>query len=315
MSEKGFLNLAVLIAIFALIVSAAVFFVTKNLQKPKPTSSPSPSTQQSTIKIGLKFDKPPVQIDPFGDRRGPYYHQIFMARSTDGLIFKKEGGMLFDKASVPDTVRLPNGRILLYSVDGAGRSNSGIMVALSDDGGKSWDSGSLQIKGYKGKNVSGTDPQIVLLPDETLRLYTIQTNWVQSAISEDRINFTQEEGKRFEYPQITDPDVVNINGKWFMYLSQGPRLIAASSDDGITFKFEKVIRQNGSVSKTVYVDVDFWRQFYCVPGGIKSSKTSDGLTFTEEPGFRLLPDQGKLICDPSPVHLGGQWLLFYKVSD
>ena len=326
-SQKGSLPIIGLVTI-AVVVALIVVFIARNSQRPQPVNPPVPQTTQAepqptAEQMGLKFDNPPAKADSFGDKKGPFYHQIFMATSPDGLNFTK-GELLFDQASVPDIIRLPSGRLLAYMVDGARRSKSGIMVALSDDNGKSWDQGSVQIKTPEGKQVMGADPEIILLKDSRLRLYTlfgpkpepgkIQINWVQSAISSDGINFEAEEGKRFESKDITDPDVVNINGKYFMYLSQGPKLITASSDDGLTFNLEKTIRENGSVSNTVYVDVDFYRQFYCFEGSIKSAKTADGLNFTDEPGFRLIPESGKMICDPAPVHLGGSWLMLYKVA-
>lgn len=319
-SQKGSLPVISLVFILiAILVTGFVFFLNRNPQKPQSLSTPSPQNQpQPTASpMGLKFDFPASKTDPFDDKKGSFYHQIFLAKSPDGLNFTKEPEILFDKASVPDIVRLPSGRIFAYMVDGAGRSKSGVMVALSDDNGVSWDQGSLQLKRKSGQFYIA-DPEIMYYKNGNFRVYYIifgpGKNIVKSAISNDGINFEEEEGVRFEYSQITDPDVININGKYFMYLSQGPRLIAASSDDGLTFNLEKTIREDSSVSNTVYVDVDFWRQFYCLDGNIKSAKTADGLTFQDEPGFRLEPDPGKIICDPAPVHLGGSWLMLYKVA-
>lgn len=331
-SQKGSLSIISLVFILiAILVTGFAFFLSRNSQKPQslPTPSPQNQPQPSVSQMGLKFDNPPAKADSFPDKKGPFYHQIFMASSADGLNFEKEEDVLFDKASVPDIIRLPSGRLLLYAVDGARRSKSGLMVALSDDNGKSWDLGSVQFKTKDGIAGGGADPEVVLLKDGKLRLYyvrfsgppqpnvvnTTSKNWVKSALSSDGINFEEEEGVRFEYAQITDPDIVNINGKWLMYLSQGPRLIVTSSDDGLNFNLEKTLREDGSVSNTVYVDVDLYRQFYCSGGKIKSSTTADGLIFKDDPGNRLLPDPGTIICDPAPVHLGGSWLMLYKVAE
>ena len=324
MNQKGSLPIIVPIILVLIIFSVAAISFAKNSLKPKPKEPPAPSQiqpQPTSSQIGLKFDFPPAKADPLDDKKGPFYHQVFMAASPDGLNFTK-GDLLFDQASVPDIIRLPNGRLFVYAVDGARRSKSGFMVALSDDNGKSWDQGSIQLKSKSG--FGGADPEVVLLRDGSLRLYYIVgpkpkpgvqvKNKVMSAISSDGINFEEEEGVRFEYTQITDPDVVNINGKYFMYLSQDLRLIAVSSDDGLNFKLEKTIRERGSVSNTVYVDVDFYRQFYCLNRNIKSAKTSNGLNFQDEEGFRLESESNQLICDPAPVHLGGSWLMLYKVA-
>lgn len=341
-NQKGSLPIIALVIITLILIIGLLIFFIKNSQKiqfSQPLPTPIPLTQNqpqpTSSQMGLKFDNPPAKADPFSDTKGPFYHQVFMAASLDGLNFMKEDNVLFDQTSVPDIIRLPSGRLLVYVVDGARRSKSGLMMALSDDNGKSWDLGSVQFKTKDGTAGGGADPEVVLLKDGTLRLYyvrfsgppqpnvvsTTSKNWVKSAVSSDGINFEEEDGVRFEYSQITDPDVVNVNGKWFMYLSQGPKLIATSSDDGLTFTLEKTIREKGSalpagrqVSNTVYVDVDFWRQFFCADGKIQSAKTADGLNFQDEPGFRLEPDSGKLICDPAPVHLGGSWLMLYKVA-
>src|SRR3989338_1428278 len=276
----------------------------------------------------LKFDNPSATSDPFNDPQGPFYHQILRASSEDGLNFNKEEGIIFDKASVPDIIKLPNGRIIIYAVDGARRSKSGLMVATSDDNGKTWKQGSLQLKSPR-QFASGADPEAVLLPDGRIRLYyvvflapqqhgvidTQLKNRVHSALSSDGIYFEEEEGFRFEYPQITDPDIVNIGDEWFMYLAQGPRLIAASSSDGLSFKFEKIIREQGSVSNTVAITNTIWRQFFCVGDGIGSATTSDGANLDNDAGFRLkTADPSKIICDPAPIQIDSKWILFYKVS-
>lgn len=305
---------------------------------PYPTDTPPPvltatrtplalPTLTTIAKAELKFDQPAVTADPFNDPGGPFFHQVWKAVSKDGLNFAKEGGVVFDKASVPDIIRLPSGRLIIYAVDGALRSRSGLMVAISDDNGMTWQQGSLQMT--RPGSFGGADPEVVQLSDGRLRLYFVVfpqrlprpgvidpniKNQVRSAVSSDGIRYEEEEGIRFEYPQITDPDVVKIGNKWWMYLAQGPRLIAASSADGLSFQLEKTIREQGSVSNTVPLGDNRWRQFYCAGGGIQSALSSDGLTWQDENGFRLQAEQSRMMCDPAPVQIGSTWLLFYKIG-
>ncbi|MBI2653606.1 exo-alpha-sialidase [Candidatus Woesearchaeota archaeon] len=293
------------------------------LPEEKEIIAPQPQTKAKD----LEFDNPPVTFDPFNDPNGPFYHQVFVAHSDDGLNFEKKEGVVFDKASVPDIVKLPNGRIIVYAVDGARRSKSGLMVAISDDNGEAWQQGSLQLKSPR-QFASGADPEAVFLPDGRIRLYyvvfpapqqpgiidTQSKNRVHSALSSDGIHFEEEEGFRFEYPQITDPDIAKIGDKWLMYLAQGPRLIAALSSDGLIFKYEKIIREQGSVSNTINVGENLWRQFFCAFGEIRSATTSDGVNWNNDGGNRLKPDSNTIICDPAPVQVDSKWLLFYKVG-
>lgn len=279
----------------------------------------------------LQFDQPGRTADPFSDQNGPFYHQILKATSADGLNFTKIDGVVFDKASVPDIIRLESGRLIIYSVDGAGRSKSGLMVAISDDDGKTWQSGSLQLKCERSV-CSGADPEAVVLPDAKIRLHyivfpehkgpapgpnapleSLANHFVYSATSTDGIDFTEESGVRFEYPGTTDPDVVKIGEKWFMYVAQGPRLVAASSTDGLTYTLEKTIREQGSVSNSVSIENKKWRQFFC-DRGIRSATSSDGLTWIDDPGHRLTPAQNQIMCDPAPVNINGSWQLYYKAA-
>ncbi len=291
-------------------------------ETPTPRETPA---ETPTPQAELKFDSPAVTSDPFNDPSGPFYHQILKASSPDGVNFMKEEGVVFDKASVPDAIRLPSGRLVVYAVDGARRSNSGIMVAISDDDGQTWQQGSVQLE--SPMNFGGADPEVVLLPDDKLRIYYVVfpmigqpgmidpeiKNKVFSAVSSDGINFQEEDGVRFEHAQITDPDVVKIGDKWFMYLAQGPRLIAATSPDGLSFQLEATIREQGSVSNTVPIGDNLWRQFFC-DRGIRSAISSDGLAWQDDSGFRLQPESDRIMCDPVPVQVGPNWLLFYKVG-
>ncbi|MBI4358041.1 MAG: hypothetical protein HY584_01955 [Candidatus Omnitrophica bacterium] len=267
-----------------------------------------------------------MEHDPFEDPVGPYYHQIYKAISSDGLEFTKIPELVFDKASVPDVLRLADGRILIYAVDGAHRSRSGLMVAISSDNARSWQQGSLQMRNSRG--FAGADPEAVLLADGKIRLYYVtfgkrpepgqppdfeSVNDIRSAVSSDGILFEEEDGIRFSYPQITDPDMIKIQSTWFMYVSQGPRLIRASSPDGLHFEYEDIVRENGSVSNTVAVEGGRWRQYYCAEG-IRSALTSDGLHWQEEGGFRAFPEEGHMICDPAPVKVESHWMMFYKVA-
>ncbi len=239
---------------------------------------------------------------------------------------------MLDKASVPDAVKAKDGTLFLYAVDGSGRSFANLMLAISKDNGDSWKTGSLHVDTGDGQQIGAADPQAVLTDDGKIRLFylvfpekkppldengqpkpTGEKTKIKSAISNDGINFKEEKGARYESTDsITDPDVVKIGNKWFMYVSKGRELLAASSNDGDTFEYEKSIRTIGSVSKTVSIGGGKYRQFYCGDGGIDSAVTSDGLNWTDEKGSRLKTEQEEIICDPTPVKVGNKWLMFFK---
>lgn len=323
-----------IIIIFALLLIAAIGFVGWRVLKKtnKSSSSPTTTNQSKVTKLEkidvskLKFDQEAAITNPISDGNGPYFHQVFTAISSDGLNFTPTNELVADKASVPDIAKLTSGQLVMYAVDGAARSKSGLLMAVSDDNGASWKTGSVQLT---SKQVGAADPEILLTSDGKLRLFYIifpggmgaagkpdpsEKNQVYSATSSDGINFSEEPGIRFEYPAITDPDVIKIGKKWFMYVAQGTNQVYATSTDGNSYTYGGVIRTNGSVSKTVPIEGGKFRQFYCGMG-IVSATSADGIEWSNDPGTRVGIIPGKILCDPSPVQLSGNnWLMLYKTS-
>ncbi len=318
----------VLIIIF--IISTCVLLISGCLDKSQKSQETKTSTKKSTPSAKLAFDKEAASTDPFNDENGPYYHKVYKATSKDGLNYKRVKEVVLDKASVPDVVKNSDGHLFVYAVDGSGRSDTDVMVAISKDNGKTFDKGSIRIIG-KGDIEALADPQVVLADDGRIRLFYVvfpknkppldesgkpiptgDKIKIKSALSKDGFNFEEEEGSRYETTDIiTDSDIVKIGSKWFMYLSEGRKNVATSSVDGKTFKLEKTIREEGSISKTVAIGGNKYRQFFCEKG-ISSAITTDGLSWTDESGSRLKEDPGEIICDPSPVRVGDEWIMFFK---
>lgn len=323
-----------IITIFAVILSLLAIGCQKEpIEKDEVIVTPKNDnqTQSKSSASKLVFDKEAMEQDPFSDKNGPFYHKVYKAVSKDGLTFERTSGVILDKSSVPDAVKMPDGRIIIYTVDGAQRSYSGFMVAVSKDNGKTFEQGSLPLK--NDRPLAGADPQAVLLPDGKVRLYYLvmpdkkpaldengtplpldEPMKIMSAISDDGITFTEEKGIRYQGKELfTDPDVIKIGSKWFMYLSKGMENIAFSSTDGKTFKKEKSIRMNGAISKTVPIGGGKYRQFF-TRNGINSAVTTDGLNFVDDSGSRLEANGPQIIADPTPVKVGNQWILFYKAA-
>lgn len=323
--------LGILISI-GLIIFGVLGFLRKPEQKPGKSSQRAPaSTKRSIDPFDQGFDMPAATSDPFNDPGGPFYHSVKLATSDDGTHFIDTQQTILEKASVPDVIRLKDSTILIYAVDGAGRSNSGMLVAHSKDEGKTWKLASVQLK-TKRKIKTGVDPDAVLLEDGKIRLFYIvnpeklppkeegkpkpppgfkMINRVYSAISKDGVNFTEDLGPLYEGEEITDPDVIKIGDLWFNYLSQGPKEILTIAREDFQFQFKKNIRDFGSVSNTIEVSPGLYRQFYC-KDGISSAESTDGLNWQSETISLEMPPPGKIFADPAPVRFRNKWLLFYK---
>ena len=281
------------------------------LPPPIPTSSERPC---------LPSERSPAIPDP----NGPSFHQVLIATSSDGLTWQTDNQVVIDQASVPEGVRLPDGRWLMYAVNGSTLGGPGMVYAESQDEGRTWTCGTV--------NVPGADPDVVLLADGRIRIYyiefpfgphppqpgtTTEPNRVRSAISSDGKNFTIESGTRLEGVQYTDPDVILVGSEWFMYVSTGAKAWAAHSSDGLNFTLIGLVNETGAVSGSYLFPDGTLRHYYCGRDGIQSATSSGGGdTWRTEAGTRIALDPAwKTVCDPSVVSdgHGGYWMA-YKIQ-
>ncbi len=207
-----------------------------------------------------------------------------------------------------------------YYVSGSG--NHGIYLAEKDQLGN-WKRGKkILLDGQFNGNA--VDPDVIKLDDGRYRLFYYKgyfvtspppnytANEIYSAVSNDGVNFTVE-GKVFESNNITDPTVIKLNdGSYLMACVRGSLDIFAKSLDGKNFQSTGVTIQNGGIPELVKLDDGSIRLFYNGPGGIISSRSTDGgLTWTKENGTRLSFSGG--IADPSVIkRADGKWYLIVK---
>jgi hypothetical protein len=207
-----------------------------------------------------------------------------------------------------------------YYVSGSGAH--GIYLAEKDQLGN-WKRGKkILLDGQFNGNA--VDPDVIKLDDGRYRLFYYKgyfvtppppnytTHEIYSAVSNDGVNFAVE-GKVFESDNITDPTVIKLNdGTYLMACVRGSLDIFAKSLDGKNFQATGVTIQNGGIPELVKLDDGSIRLFYNGPGGIISSRSTDGgLTWTKENGARLSFSGG--IADPSVIkRADGKWYLFVK---
>ncbi len=169
------------------------------------------------------------------DEKGGRYQtdrKLYSAISSDGMIWTKEPGTRFWDygdgkpgeifTSVPDVIRLADGRLRMYYTKGATSA-----TALSGDEGLTW---------VKETNLDlrkvAVDPDILQLEDGSYKLFFttfesefgIGEQWVVGASSADGINFVLDNGKLVEPGTsgglITDPDVVKTGDGYRMYYGE-----------------------------------------------------------------------------------------------
>lgn len=250
------------------------------------------------------------------DPGGPYYHQVVVANTVDGLALTDDRQVL-EHASVPGGVRLANGDIYVYYVNG---EEHGVFVARLD-GDEAVVLGPVVIDGI-ARPQGVVDPDATLLPDGTIRLVYLgsfgppqgtQTFVMCIADSTDGINFTVR-GKAIEFTEAaTDPSIIQLpDGSWLMAVSRGQASVLARSEDGIQFtEYDRVAY--GGVPELATVPGGDIRLYVCAPAGLQVYRSADlGETWLLEGTLNRPPGRGMLMCDPSVV--AGTDLFIYKTA-
>lgn len=156
--------------------------------------------------------------------------RLFSAVSPDGITWTRESGVRLEDtnmykqtvASVPDVVKLSDGRLRLYYSDG-----QEIKAAVSKDLGLTW-----QKEGVTGLLAGAMDPSVFVLSGTFKIYYTVSASLeepknlkIVSAHSEDGLHWLRDRGARVEADKgtvmVMDPNVVFVSlGKLRMYYSQ-----------------------------------------------------------------------------------------------
>ncbi|MFO0756768.1 MAG: hypothetical protein U0359_09765 [Byssovorax sp.] len=250
---------------------------------------------------------------PVMDPNGPYYHQVVLAHTMDGITLQGDHQIL-DHASVPDGTRMADGSARVYYVDGA---KSTLAVARIE-GDQATPLGPITLGGVQAPG-GVVDPDVQLVGGK-VRLYYLggfgppnsgKPRGICIAESSDGVTFDIL-GRALELPSmpmITDPSVIHLtSGKWLMALSQGQQTILARSDDGYTFTQGETLNYGG-VPELSLLDDGKVRLYVCAMGIESYLSDTEGMSWNKEAKV-LLGSPGKAGCDPSRV--AGTDLFLYK---
>ncbi len=298
----------------------AVFEEISTFQRP-PTFDEEPVLKEC---LGDAFAPPGDQGDqPPGGGHDPTADQTFYATSTDGLNWS-QGMLLAEAASVPDVIRTNSGEVWAYWVDFTdftGPNKEKIGIARSRDNGTTWEMlGNANFTGLG--DIVPVDPDAFELPDGRIRLYFYDiavrqlSHPIYSAISDDGINFTLEDGERIWMDNIYDPDVIQLpEGGYRMYLNSGD-ILSASSSDGLNFTADEGVRvENGAVPGSIVMPDGSIRMYNCAQG-ISVFESKDGLEFTllKQGVITDTTRSGVILCDPSVAATDQGFVIVYKVN-
>jgi hypothetical protein len=306
--QNGFAHLLIFIVILVVVAAAGAYVFIKNKQDSGISSTPVPQPKQTEEYNWSTMSE------------GPYKDKVFFTTSNSLEQWPNSGKQLAAHASVPEVI-LKNGVLYVYFVDVSedGKPEQ-IGLLQSYDNGANW--GKKQIINIDGVGDKiAVDPDPYLLPDGRIRLYyfdisttkteSLDKNTIYSAISDDGVNFIQEEGVRFTYPAIFDPDVIYTDGTWRMYVgTDDSKVLLATSDDGLNFSHKGIALNDGVIPNVIYEN----SKYYMFTGGIELSTSVDGNTFTKVGA--VFNSGSNITADPGVAKLdNGQYLMVYKTKD
>ncbi len=196
---------------------------------PVPTASQEPSSD-----CPVETSEPPISP-------GPYDHVLSVATSTDGLNFSGSKPSLLARASAPDAVVGPDGKVWVYYVNGT-PGQHGIFIARVNDDGTVTSFDCVRIEG--AFDAEAVDPDVLRLSDGRYQLFynplvsanSQQVEGIYTAISEDGIHFS---GNRqlVQLDGALNPSAVQLNsGRWLLTYTDESRVYVDQSEDGSIFQ-------------------------------------------------------------------------------
>lgn len=244
------------------------------------------------------------------DPNGPYFHRVAVGQTADGV---RVTGVrhVIEHASVPDGVRAPDGRTLIYYVDG---DNGSVWVA-NYSAGIATPLAPISINGIQ-RPVGVVDPDAFTV-DGRVRLAYLSTPQLATsapramclADSSDGVNFTVTGTALTTTEMWTDPSVARTtSGLWLMAISSGTSTVMARSSDGRTFVAGERLTFGG-VPEIAALEDGRVRLYVCARGIESYVSADEGRSWTRE---AIVIQPSGLTCDPSRV--SGTDLFVYKTG-
>jgi hypothetical protein len=237
---------------------------------------------------------------------------IFLSISETGRQWRVYYEPIVRMGYAPDAVVLSTdsklgrrGELILFFLDAA--TNELYSIRSTNTGAKWSNRERVSVDG------AGGPPSIAVAEDGTLRLFLANENGISAFKSEDSRTF-EPIGLALNAPGSRDPEVIQFDGEWLLFVSIEGEVRMATSKDGVSFAMTDQFRMRGS-SPGAYIAGDKRLRLFFPGAGIWSRVRRDDGTFASEAGYHLTPVEGTQIGNPSPVLMpSGLQLLFCDVS-
>lgn len=260
----------------------------------------------------------------------PLQNRILIATSLDGLNWQRINTILVDSGDVPDAVIGPTGHFYAYFQGLWTHYTDGIMVGISSNGINNWEFHQIPIPGTETWPGRPCDPDIIFRGD-TFRLYFTgdpindTRPETYSAISLDGINFTRENGVRFEVAgsPVLDPSLLWTDDTLQYFAGGAPsgENWHGHSVDGLIFNRQPdFLADSGMMANGIQLPQGGYR-FYTFSNnpnntGIRSIFSLDGRDWLADSGYRLQLDttnglESRYVKDPAIVFKDSIYFMYY----
>ncbi len=290
----------------------------------------APTSATASLTLTNDFT-PPTGREPNVRKESPGEFRLLSATSTDGLTFTRTNQVIGDQANVPDMILDDQGRIFLYyTISKIGDVKDACAVAISSDNGKTWIY--KQVK-FNGINRPLNDPDVVRLPDGTVRFYgtTPVGNKIGIMVAESKDGITFDvRGTAFEVAgeNALDSITYQVGDQWHILTlaNETMDMWYGTSSDGLKFTHKDRIKfmagnQQYVPSNGIAVSNGFRMYAFNFPTkDFRSFLTTDGKTWKVEDGVRLSfdpanPLESEYIKDPAVVKLAnGSYFMVYATK-
>lgn len=243
---------------------------------------------------------------------GPYDHNLGVATSSDGITFSGEKVSLLERASAPDSVVGPDGKVWVYYVNGTPGQHA-IFIAKVQDDGSVLPFDCLRIDNKVDKEA--VDPDVLRLSDGSYQLFFnplvspsgSEHEGIYIATSTDGIHFENKK-QIIQQRSALNPSGVKLNdGSWLLTYTDETRTYIAKSTDGeqysITTDFD-----SGIPELTYLPELDEARLYMAEISGLTLRTSTDGGT-----NWTQIDVTAPGVQDPSILRLSSDsWYLYYR---
>lgn len=258
------------------------------------------------------LDSCPEETDEEPISPGPYDHVLSVASSSDGINFVGEKPALLQRASAPDAVVGPDGKIWVYYVNGTPGQHA-IFISRVEEDGSVVPFNCVKINGEV--DMLAVDPDVLRLDDGSYRLFynplvqpiASPDEGIYSVTSSDGIHFSNKV-QHIQKTGALNPSGIQLSdGNWLLTYTDEVDVFIARSEDGIDYEITHTF--DAGIPELAYLSESNEARLYSAElTGLGLYESSDGGA-----NWTRVTTTSPQVQDPSIlIKSADEWMLYYR---